>query len=1058
MVAGPPRAAGLPPALKELQSRLAEGMSGDAARLNRQLAQLADLVRRGKPHDRLLAGIEAAIAESIARVARRRSLLPQAINYPEELPVCGARERILEAIAGHQVVILAGDTGSGKTTQLPKLCLELGRGVRGMIGHTQPRRIAAQAVASRIAEELGPAGAATVGWQVRFTDRSSPDTLVKLMTDGILLAEIQHDRRLERYDTIIIDEAHERSLNIDFLLGYLKRLLPERPDLKLVITSATIDVERFARHFDGAPVIQVEGRTYPVEVWYRQPPEEEPDLTRAIVAAIEELIAHERGTPHAGRGDILVFHAGERDIRETALALRKSDIAHAEVLPLYSRLSQAEQASVFRPSARAGRRIVLATNVAETSLTVPGIRYVIDPGLARISRYSVRSKVQRLPIEPIARASAEQRKGRCGRISEGICVRLYSEEDFAARPAFTDPEILRTGLASVILQMHALGLGEVGRFPFLDPPEERQVNDGIRLLEELGALDGKRLSAIGRQLARLPVDPRIGRMLLAAAGLGALAEMLVVASFLSVQDPRERPVEKQQAADESHRRFACATSDFVSVLQLWAYAEDKRQELSVSAWRRLCQREFLSFLRLREWRDIHYQLRLISRELGLRENHEPASEETLHRAVLAGMLTHIGTRTEERDYEGVRGRRFNLHPGSFVFRKPPKWVVAAELVETTRLYARSVAAIEPEWVLPWAEHLLKREHHSPHWSARAGKVMASERIRLFGLVLSDKKSVDFGRIDPVEARRLFIQSALVEGDYQSKQKFWAHNRALLAEVEALEAKGRRRDLLVEDRVIHDFYDERLPPEVHDHPSLEKWLRAVQAREPAAQARRRPQRRAVPRCAGVAGPARAAGVSLRAGASGRRCDRGAAAGAARSLPAPSAGVAGAGAAAREADRAAQDAAQAVSQGAGAGARYRGRAAAPAEARGHTAAPRARRGIAPGPRARDPARGLAGGGARCLLPHEPARARYRGRDRGRGARSRRDPPAARAAGARRGAACRAPAARAQRHHALGLRRAARRGARLGQGARRAGLPRGARLRRDGGDRDFLRSRGG
>jgi ATP-dependent helicase HrpA len=833
MVARPPRAADLPPALKDLQARLAAGMSGDAARLQRQLAQLADLVRRGKPHDRLQAGVEAAIAESIARVARRRALVPLAINYPEELPVSGARERIAAAIAQHQVVILAGDTGSGKTTQLPKLCLELGRGVRGMIGHTQPRRIAAQAVAARIAEELGPAGAATVAWQVRFADRSTPDTLVKLMTDGILLAEIQHDRRLERYDTIIIDEAHERSLNIDFLLGYLKRLLPERPDLKLVITSATIDVERFARHFDGAPVIQVEGRTYPVEVWYRPPPEEEPELPRAIVAAIEEIIAHERGTPHAGRGDILVFHAGERDIRETALALRKSGIAHAEVLPLYSRLSQAEQASVLRPGARAGRRIVLATNVAETSLTVPGIRYVIDPGLARISRYSVRSKVQRLPIEPIARASAEQRKGRCGRVSEGICVRLFSEEDFAARPAFTDPEILRTGLASVILQMHALGLGEVGRFPFLDPPEERQINDGVRLLEELGALEGKRLTAVGRQLARLPVDPRIGRMLLAAAELGALAEMLVVASFLSVQDPRERPVEKQQAADESHRRFACATSDFVSVLQLWSYVEEKRQALSASPWRRLCQREFLSFMRLREWRDIHYQLRLISRELGLRENHEPASEETLHRAVLAGMLTHIGTRTEERDYEGVRGRRFNLHPGSFVFRKPPKWVVAAELVETTRLYARSVAAIEPEWVLPWAEHLVKREHHSPHWSARAGKVMASERIRLFGLVLSDKRSVDFGRIDPVEARRLFIQGALVEGDYQSRQKFWTHNRALLAEVEALEAKGRRRDLLVEDRVIYDFYDERLPSEVHDHPSLEKWLRGVQVREPEA---------------------------------------------------------------------------------------------------------------------------------------------------------------------------------------------------------------------------------
>jgi len=833
MVAGPPRAAPAPPALRELHERLAQTMSADRARLLRQFGQLADLMRRGKPHDRLQAAVGAAIEASLARVARRRALLPPAIDYPPELPVSGARERILAAIADHRVVILAGDTGSGKTTQLPKLCLELGRGVHGMIGHTQPRRIAAQAVAARIAEELGPAGAATVAWQVRFADRSTPDTLVKLMTDGILLAEIQHDRRLERYDTLIIDEAHERSLNIDFLLGYLRRLLPERPDLKLVITSATIDVERFARHFDGAPVIQVEGRTYPVEVWYRPPPEAEPDLPRAIVSAIEEIVAHERGTPHAGRGDILVFHAGERDIRETALTLRKSDVAHAEVLPLYSRLSQAEQARVLRPAARAGRRIVLATNVAETSLTVPGIRYVIDPGLARISRWSVRSKVQRLPVEPVSRASAEQRKGRCGRLSEGICVRLYAEEDFAARPEFTDPEILRTGLASVILQMQALGLGEVARFPFLDPPGERQVNDGVRLLGELGALAGNRLTGVGRQLVRLPVDPRIGRMLLAAAELGALAEMLVVASFLSIQDPRERPAEKQQAADESHRRFACATSDFVSMLALWTYVEDKRQELSASQWRRLCQREFLSFLRLREWRDIHMQLKLVCRELGLRENHERAGEETLHRAVLAGMLTHIGLRGEERDYEGVRGRRFAIHPGSFVFRKPPKWVVAAELVETTRIYARGVAAIEPEWVLPWAEHLVKREHHSPHWSARAGKVLATERVRLFGLTLADQRRVDFGRIDPAEARRLFIQGALVEGDYQSRQEFWSHNRALLADVEALEAKGRRRDLLVEDRVIFDFYDERLPPEVHDHPSLEKWLRGVQAREPEA---------------------------------------------------------------------------------------------------------------------------------------------------------------------------------------------------------------------------------
>ncbi|MBP8925993.1 MAG: ATP-dependent RNA helicase HrpA, partial [Pseudomonadales bacterium] len=648
------------PGNRELGERIEQTMCIGRAALLRQLRQLRDLQQRGKPHDQVLARLLEGVGKSEAELARRQALLPRALSYPEELPVAQQRERIREAIATHQVVILAGDTGSGKTTQLPKLCLELGRGTRGMIGHTQPRRIAAQAVAGRIAEELGSSADARVAWQVRFADRSTPDTLVKLMTDGILLAEIQHDRQLERYDTLIIDEAHERSLNIDFLLGYLKRLLPERPDLKLIVTSATIDVQRFARHFDDAPVIEVAGRTYPVEVWYRPPPEQDVDIPQAIVAAIEELIAAERGTAHAGRGDVLVFHAGERDIRETALAIRKSALQHIEVLPLYSRLSQSEQARVLRPGGRAGRRIVLATNVAETSLTVPGIRYVIDPGMARISRYSVRSKVQRLPIEAIARASADQRKGRCGRLSDGICVRLYSEEDFAARPAFTDPEILRTGLASVILQMQALGLGEVAHFPFLDPPEERQVNDGMRLLEELGALEGKRLSATGRKLARLPVDPRIGRMLLAAAELGALTEMLVVASFLSIQDPRERPVEKQQAADQSHRRFACESSDFVSILRLWRYVEEQRQEASAGQFRRLCQVEFLSWLRLREWRDIHHQLRIVARELGLRENRDVASDETLHRAVLAGMLTHIGIRTEERDYEGVRNRRFSV--------------------------------------------------------------------------------------------------------------------------------------------------------------------------------------------------------------------------------------------------------------------------------------------------------------------------------------------------------------------------------------------------------------
>jgi ATP-dependent helicase HrpA len=775
-------------------------------------------------------------------------LIPATIRYPEELPVARERARILAALADHPVLVLAGDTGSGKTTQLPKLCLELGRGVHGMIGHTQPRRIAAQAVAARIAEELGTTGDSRVAAQIRFQDRSTPETLVKVMTDGILLAEIPRDRRLRRYDTIIIDEAHERSLNIDFLLGYLKRLLPERPDLKLVITSATIDVERFSRHFGNAPVIEVSGRTYPVEVWYRPPPEEEPDLPQAIVGAIGELIAHERGTPHAGRGDVLVFHAGERDIRESALAIRRSGIPNLEVLPLYSRLPQAEQQRVLAktgdglrfsagkpgpvPTFR-GRRVVLATNVAETSLTVPGIRYVIDPGLARLSRYSVRSKVQRLPIEPVSQASAEQRKGRCGRLSDGICVRLYSAPDFAQRPAFTDPEILRTNLAAVVLQMHALGLGEVARFPFLDPPEERQVNDGVRLLEELGALGARKLTAIGRALARLPVDPRIARMLLAGAERGALAEMLVIASFLSIQDPRERPADKQQAADQSHRRFACETSDFVAMLNLWRYAEEQRQALSASAWRRLCQREFLSWLRMREWRDIHLQLRLLGRELGLRENHEPAHPDALHRAIVAGMLSHIGTRTEERDYAGVRGRRFAIHPGSALFRKQPKWLVAAELVETARLYARHCAAIQPEWVFPYAEPLVKREHHTPHWSARSGKVLATELVRLFGLLVSDQRRVDFSRIDPVAARRLFIQSALVEGDYRSTRRFWQHNRALLAEIEELEARGRRRDLLVEDRVLFDWYDERLPRDVCDHPALEKWLRRELPRHPEA---------------------------------------------------------------------------------------------------------------------------------------------------------------------------------------------------------------------------------
>ena len=809
----------------EIRNRLGEVMLADRFRLRRRIEEHDARLKANKPVDQITEKIQAHFAASAQRRARRIAQLPALIEYPEELPVAAHRETILEAIANHQVVILAGDTGSGKTTQLPKMCLQLGRGVDGLIGHTQPRRIAAQAVATRIAEELGSELGDRVGFQVRFTDRSSETTLVKVMTDGILLAEIQHDRRLERYDTIIIDEAHERSLNIDFLLGYLKRLLPERPDLKIIVTSATIDVERFSAYFDDAPVIEVSGRTYPVDVWYRPPPSDDVDVPRAIVDAVNEIIEVERASAHAGRGDILVFHAGERDIRETALELRKANIPHLDVLPLYSRLSRDEQARVLQPPRGGGRRVVLATNVAETSLTVPGIRYVVDPGFARISRYSVRSKVQQLPIEPISQASADQRKGRCGRVADGICVRLYSEEDFLARPAFTEPEILRTGLASVILQMNLLGLGDIARFPFIESPDSRQINDGVRLLEEIGALKGKRLTDSGRKLARLPVDPRIARMLLVSAQLGSLREMLVIASFLSVQDPRDRPVEKQQAADQAHRRFYADNSDFIGTLNLWTYAEEQRQQLTASQFRRLCKKEFLNWLRLREWRDIHFQLRLICKDLGLKQNTDPADDETVGRAIVAGMLSQIGTLTEERDYEGVRGRRFSIHPASSLFKKKPKWIVAAELVETTRLYARGVGAIDPEWVFPWAEHLVKREHYSPHWSIKRGKVLATERVRLFGLVVSDSKRVDYARIDPVEARRIFIQSALVEAQYKSKHRFWEHNRGLLAEIEALESKGRRRDLLVEDQVIFDFYAERLPADVFDHPTLDKWVRS-----------------------------------------------------------------------------------------------------------------------------------------------------------------------------------------------------------------------------------------
>ncbi len=819
--------------LQALRSQIDQAMSADRHRLFKQWQSCQRLSKEGKPFDRAEARLREELATSLQRVEQRRTLTPE-LNYPEGLPVCARREELLEVIRDHQVVVIAGETGSGKTTQLPKLCLELGRGVRGRIGHTQPRRIAARSVAARIAEELNSPLGETVGYQVRFTDHSSERTQLKLMTDGILLAEIQGDPYLSQYDTLIIDEAHERSLNIDFLLGYLKRLLPKRPDLKLIITSATIDLERFSQHFGNCPIVEVSGRTFPVDVWYRpldeMPEEIEGDMTQAVVHALEELRDHERKSRQIG--DVLVFLSGEREIRELHHALRKRDWPQTEILPLYARLSIAEQNRVFDLRGRQGRRIVLATNVAETSLTVPGIRYVIDTGLARISRYSVRSKVQRLPIEPVSQASAEQRKGRCGRVAEGICVRLYSEQDFQTRPAFTDPEIRRTNLAAVILQMLSMRLGEVQDFPFVDPPDSRQINDGYKLLDELGAVsrDG-RLTEIGRHLSRMPVDPRIGRMLLASIQHGCVDEMLIIASALSIQDPRERPAEKQQAADEAHRRFWQEGSDFLTLVNLWRYYEEKRQALSQNQLRKLCAKEFLNFLRMGEWREIHYQLRLLLKELGASFNPEPAPEQAVHRAALAGLLSHIGWLREEREYLGARNRKFFIQPGSVLFKKQPKWMVAYELVETSKLYARTIGRIDPEWALDYADHLLKRDYFEPHWEMRSGQVVAYERVSLYGLALVEKRKVSYGPISPAESRQLFIRGALVEHHYGREPECLKHNRRLIAEIEALEAKTRKRDIVVDDHALFAFYDERIPAEIHNRVAFEQWLRKAEQAQP-----------------------------------------------------------------------------------------------------------------------------------------------------------------------------------------------------------------------------------
>jgi ATP-dependent helicase HrpA len=746
------------------------------------------------------------------------------ITFPADLPVVERREEIAAAIATHQVVIIAGETGSGKTTQLPKICLQMGRGVAGMIGHTQPRRLAARTVAQRIADELDTQLGDLVGYQVRFHDQVSAGTAIKLMTDGILLAEIQRDRLLRRYDTIILDEAHERSLNIDFLLGYLHRILPQRPDLKLVITSATIDLASFSRHFDDAPVLEVSGRAYPVETIYLPPGEDDGDDGAAgrVADLVDEVFGGEYGPP----GDILVFLPGERDIRELAKVLRRR--VDVDVLPLYSRLSQSEQNRVFDVSRRRAPRVVLATNVAETSLTVPGIRYVIDPGEARVSRYSYRTKVQRLPIEPVSQASANQRKGRCGRVAEGVCLRLYSETDFLQRPEFTDPEIRRTNLAAVILQMLTLRLGAVEDFPFIDPPDPRMVRDGYKLLEELGAVNpGGQLTAVGRQMAQLPVDPKLARMVLAASSHGCLEEILVIASALTVQDPRERPPEKQTQSDQMHARFRHQRSDFMAWLALWRYYEEQRQSLSQNQLRKLCKREYLAYMRMREWRDVHYQLTIACRQQGLRPRSGLPDQEnyqSVHEALLSGLLGNIAQWQEDAIYLGSRNRKLQIFPGSSQFRRKPKWLVAGEIVETSRVYAREVAAIDPRWVIGINPALLKHHYYEPRWQPRSGRVMAYERISLYGLTLADKRSVHYGPINPAESRELLIRQGLVAGRWQRPPAFLKANTRLLAELQDLESRTRRRDIVADDQVLFDFYDERLPADTYTAGRLQSWLK------------------------------------------------------------------------------------------------------------------------------------------------------------------------------------------------------------------------------------------
>lgn len=820
-----------------MNDQIRQCMSIDQFALRRDFARLR-VITDADARDKASKKLQQRIAVSIARAQARQAKLPR-ISYPAELPVSEKRAEIAAALKQHQIIVVAGETGSGKTTQIPKICLELGYGVRGLIGHTQPRRLAARSVASRIAEELGETLGQGVGYQVRFSDNTTENTFIKLMTDGILLAEIQQDRYLNKYDVLIIDEAHERSLNIDFLLGYLKRLSRQRPELKIIITSATIDVEKFSSHFSGAPIVSVSGRTYPVEILYQDPAQLQADdadediLYAGVVQALKTLerLERERRQP---AGDVLIFLSGERDIRELALSLRKLQLKHTEILPLYARLTQNEQQRIF--ASHPGRRIILSTNVAETSLTVPGIRYVIDSGLARISRYSLQSKVQRLPIEPISQASANQRAGRCGRVASGICIRLYSENDFLCRALFTDPEIQRTNLSAVILQMLLLKLGDISQFPFVEMPERKAINDGFRLLDELGAITPEReLTASGRAMARLPADPRLARMLLESLkptgrkAASCLYEMLIIVSALSVQDPRDTPADKRQAARERHQQFAHPESDFLSWVKLWQQVERERQSLNQNQFRKYCKENFLSWLRLREWRETHRQLTLACQDLGYKVQRIDADDvvydsdyEAVHRAMLAGSLNQLGQRSQDGFYLGSRGRKFSLFPSSALSRKNPRWILSAELIETSRLFATMAARIEPEWAVDVAQHLLKRDYFEPHWEKKRGEVVAFEKVSVFGLVLIEKRPVSFASVDPVLSREIFIREALVAEALETRATFYARNTELIANVRRQEEKERKPDILISDDELAAFYDARLPASIYSTKSLERW--------------------------------------------------------------------------------------------------------------------------------------------------------------------------------------------------------------------------------------------